>query len=105
MDFKIVATIILILLSLILVNTLNSKFSKKDLSIYDIITSASEGKTNSIIMSMEATFNICEQVNAEYGCEGVELGAEGDCELQKNTPYLITASPSESGVCLNITKI
>ncbi len=105
MDFKIIATVILLLLSLFLMTSINSKFSKKETSIYDILNSASEGKTDSIIISREVQFNICKQVNAEYGCEGVELGAEGPCELEANTPYLITASPSESGVCLNITEL
>jgi hypothetical protein len=103
MDFKVVGTVVVVLLSLGLLLLATSRLTKKEKSFSDIISSAENGREDYLQLTPEEDMNLCDFLEARAGCDS-ELGVEPSCRLQKGISYIIRAYPVEAGVCLNVTE-
>ncbi|MBR9689380.1 MAG: hypothetical protein GOV01_00585 [Candidatus Altiarchaeota archaeon] len=104
MDFKVLVTVIAVLVSIILMGHVAGKFSKEDKSISSIIESAQGGISDYVYLSPEQDIDLCDYVGGQFGCES-ELGVTPFCELYAEKRYLVKANPSDLGVCINVTEV
>ncbi|MBR9680582.1 MAG: hypothetical protein GOU98_02035 [Candidatus Altiarchaeota archaeon] len=105
MDFNIVGTAIVLLLSLSLIGMAlyRMTFSPEDKTLDSIIQSAGEGRADRIFLTPDNDFDVCEYLGWSSSCE-LEYGVIEFCELYGGTSYEIRALPNNPGVCLNITE-
>ena len=106
MDFNLVGTVILLLLSLSLVSmaVFKSSFHPEKKTLDSIIQAASEGKTDRIFMTPKGDLDMCEYLGWSRTCES-DYGVVEFCDLYAGTEYEIRATPNNPGVCLNITEV
>jgi hypothetical protein len=104
MEFKVIVTVIFMLLSLILVSRALSRAGyPSEKTLDEIVKNAGNGIEGYIFLTPPEAFNICEYVDGGPGCGDESIGVEGGCILEKNVRHIIRAYPVGDNVCLNVT--
>ena len=80
-------------------------FSDKELTIKEVIHSAELGKESITYFVPDISYDLCEFEGATGDCGFSEFGAEGDCYVRENKRYSVRVYPTETGICLNITRV
>lgn len=106
MDFNIVGTAIVLLLSLSLISMalFNSSNVNSKKTLSGIIEDAKKGKAGRIHFKPPGDFDMCEYLGWSNTCDD-QYGVIEFCEVFSDTEYEITATPNNGGVCLNITEV